>query len=127
LVKAESKMVGVVQLVRTPDCDSGGRGFEPHHLPKEVEARHRAFFMAGFFCYVLESESSSRLYIGQTNDLEDRIRRHNAGLNLSTKNRGPWRLLHAKSFSTRMEAVAYERYLKSLKSPSNVRSWTLAQ
>ena len=28
--------VGVVQLVRAPDCGSGGRGFEPH-LPPLVE------------------------------------------------------------------------------------------
>ena len=26
-------MVVVAQLVRAPDCDSGGRGFEPHHPP----------------------------------------------------------------------------------------------
>lgn len=26
-------MVGVAQLVRALDCDSGGRGFEPHHPP----------------------------------------------------------------------------------------------
>src|SRR5688572_8532026 len=29
----DSKMVDVVQLVRTSDCDSEGRGFEPHHSP----------------------------------------------------------------------------------------------
>lgn len=28
------KMVDVVQLVRTSDCDSEGRGFEPHHSPQ---------------------------------------------------------------------------------------------
>ena len=27
------KMVNVVQLVRTPDCDSGGRGFESRLSP----------------------------------------------------------------------------------------------
>lgn len=27
--------VGVVQLVRAPDCGSGGRGFEPHLPPQE--------------------------------------------------------------------------------------------
>jgi hypothetical protein len=27
-------MVVVVQLVRTSDCGSEGRGFEPHQLPK---------------------------------------------------------------------------------------------
>ena len=26
-------MVYVAQLVRVPDCDSGSRGFEPHHTP----------------------------------------------------------------------------------------------
>ena len=28
-------MVVVVQLVRTPDCGSGGRGFESHLSPKD--------------------------------------------------------------------------------------------
>ena len=27
-------VVGVAQLVRAPDCGSGGRGFEPHHPPQ---------------------------------------------------------------------------------------------
>jgi hypothetical protein len=26
----EKFMAAIVQLVRTPDCGSGGRGFEPH-------------------------------------------------------------------------------------------------
>ena len=26
-------MVGVAQLVRAPDCGSGGRGFDPRHSP----------------------------------------------------------------------------------------------
>ena len=29
-------MVGVAQLVRAPDCGSGGRGFESHHPPHQV-------------------------------------------------------------------------------------------
>ena len=32
-------MVGIAQLVRAPDCGSGGRGFESHYPPFE------------FFCY----------------------------------------------------------------------------
>lgn len=27
-------MVGVVQIGRTPDCDSGCHGFESHHSPQ---------------------------------------------------------------------------------------------
>ena len=28
-------MVAVAQLVRAPDCGSGGRGFDPHQPPNE--------------------------------------------------------------------------------------------
>ena len=28
-------MVGVAQLVRAPDCGSGGCGFKSHHSPKD--------------------------------------------------------------------------------------------
>ncbi|MCZ8215524.1 MAG: GIY-YIG nuclease family protein [Cyclobacteriaceae bacterium] len=41
-----------------------------------------------YHCYILVSDSSGKLYIGQTNDLSDRIRRHNEGYNLATRNRG---------------------------------------
>tara|TARA_X000001036_G_scaffold387770_1_gene383691 strand:+ start:217 stop:333 length:117 start_codon:yes stop_codon:yes gene_type:complete len=29
-------MVAVAQLVRAPDCGSGGRGFETHQPPKTI-------------------------------------------------------------------------------------------
>ena len=29
-------MVGVAQLVRAPDCGSGGRGFKSHHSPQKA-------------------------------------------------------------------------------------------
>lgn len=32
-------MVAVVQLVRAPDCGSGGRGFEPHQPPAKESNR----------------------------------------------------------------------------------------
>ena len=33
LLHSPFKMVVVAQLVRASDCDSEGRGFEPHHPP----------------------------------------------------------------------------------------------
>ena len=32
---SQINMVGIVQLVRMPDCGSGGRGFESHYPPQE--------------------------------------------------------------------------------------------
>ena len=37
-------MVVVAQLVRASDCDSEGRGFEPHHPPKKVLLKSGTFF-----------------------------------------------------------------------------------
>ncbi len=36
--------MGVVQLVRAPDCGSGGRGFEPHLPPKQRLSRSLFLF-----------------------------------------------------------------------------------
>ena len=38
-------MVVVAQPVRAPDCDSGGRGFEPHHPPKKAPFHKGLFFL----------------------------------------------------------------------------------
>ncbi len=61
--------------------------------------------------YILQSESG-RFYIGQTNNLQNRLRRHNSGRSKFTKSRGPWRLVYSEQFSTRSEAVQRELELK---------------
>ena len=68
-----------------------------------------------YYTYILMSESTGKLYIGQTNNLEARVERHNIGKNFSTKNRGPWRLIFSREFESRKEALKFEKYLKSLK------------
>ena len=44
-------MVVVVQLVRTPDCGSGGRRFESGLPPKNKPSRFRGFFCLDN-CYI---------------------------------------------------------------------------
>ncbi len=41
-------MVVVVQLVRTPDCGSGGRRFESGLPPKIKPSRYRGFFCCSY-------------------------------------------------------------------------------
>lgn len=36
-------MVGIAQSVRASDCDSEGRGFEPHYLPQLKASPKEAF------------------------------------------------------------------------------------
>jgi putative endonuclease len=69
-----------------------------------------------YYTYILVSESKGKLYIGQTNNVQARVLRHNKSKNFSTKNRGPWKLIFSKEFESRSEAMKFEKYLKSLKS-----------
>jgi putative endonuclease len=66
-----------------------------------------------FHVYVLRSESTGRLYVGHTSDLTQRVGQHNHGITKSTKNRGPWNLIHHEHFSTKAEAMRRERFLKT--------------
>jgi putative endonuclease len=68
-----------------------------------------------FFVYILEAEKSKRYYIGQTENLQERVNRHNEGKNLSTKAYIPWNLKWWKSYDTRSEAIKVEKRLKGIK------------
>jgi putative endonuclease len=74
-----------------------------------------------FYIYILYSESHDKYYIGQTNDLNDRIRRHNCGFEKFTAPYGPWALKCVIEKSTRGEAILLERKLKNLNKEKLIR------
>ena len=65
--------------------------------------------------YILESETTGRFYIGQSQDVSSRVQYHNAGYPRALRNRGPWKLIHKEEFATRGEAMRRERQIKSWK------------
>jgi len=68
------------------------------------------------FCYVyiLQSEvQAERFYVGLTDNLRDRLRRHNAGEVPHTKKFRPWRIKTAIAFTDRLQAASFEKYLKT--------------
>ncbi|WP_309843622.1 GIY-YIG nuclease family protein [Flavobacterium sp. 2755] len=65
-----------------------------------------------FFVYILYSITKEKFYIGQTNDIEDRLRRHNSGQSLSTKSGAPWNIIYTIQLNSRSEAVALETKIK---------------
>ena len=68
------------------------------------------------FCvYLIESEKDGRYYIGQTANLEERIKYHNSNRSKYTKNKGPWKLTGYQTFDTRGEAMKEEKRLKKMK------------
>jgi len=70
--------------------------------------------MDKYYTYVLLSLKDHHFYIGQTNNLDDRIKRHNEGRVKATRNRRPLKLVYYLLQNSRSEAVRYERFLKSL-------------
>ena len=76
-----------------------------HDLPKV-----RVFY----YVYILESAiTEPRFYVGLTDDLKARLRKHNKGAVTHTAKFRPWLLKTAIAFASRERAAAFERYLKS--------------
>ena len=75
------------------------------------------------YTYILQSEKTSQLYIGQTNNILDRITRHNGNRNKWTKGKGPWKLIYVKEFETRSEAMKLEKRLKGFKNKDYTIQW----
>ena len=66
-----------------------------------------------FYLYVLRSQKTGRRYIGSCEDINDRLRRHNAGETKATRHGIPSILLHVEKFATRSAAISRERYYKT--------------
>jgi putative endonuclease len=70
--------------------------------------------------YILRSISFDRFYIGKTSDINERLKRHNAGREKSTKPYLPWQIIYLSEALSGSEASVLERKLKNLKSRKRV-------
>jgi putative endonuclease len=77
------------------------------------------------FVYIIESVDSKRRYIGQTSNLEERVKKHNQGRNLSTKAYIPWQLKWWKKYESRSEAIIVEKQLKNIKKRTGVEKFVI--
>ncbi len=65
-----------------------------------------------FYLYILECADGT-LYIGHTDNLDKRMRQHEAGkADAYTASRQPLKLLYVEEFESRYEALMMERKLK---------------
>ena len=62
--------------------------------------------------YILYSNTSSRYYVGQTSDIDQRLESHNQGRVKSTKYGIPWEIALQLDVSTRSEAIILEKQIK---------------
>jgi putative endonuclease len=67
-----------------------------------------------YYVYLLKStKDPNRRYIGFTEDLRTRIADHNEGKNPSTAPYRPWHLQTYLAFSSKKQALAFEKHIKS--------------
>jgi len=71
------------------------------------------FFMS-FFVYILYSENFDKFYVGQTNDISQRLNRHNCGYEKATSPYCPWTMVWFTHKEARAEAMMLEKKLKNL-------------
>jgi predicted GIY-YIG superfamily endonuclease len=65
------------------------------------------------YVYILQSEDGEHFYVGSTDDLRERLKKHNSGSVPHTAKFKPWRVKTYLGFSDPESAVAFEKYLKS--------------
>jgi len=72
--------------------------------------------------YILYSSVKDKYYIGQTQDLNNRLSEHNSSESKSTKSGIPWIIVYQKDFTSRSAAMSFENHLKKMKSRQYLES-----
>ena len=67
-----------------------------------------------FYVYVLKSLRNQKRYVGSTGHLPmERLKQHNSGSNVWTRQNKPFELIYSERHSTKTLAAERERFLKS--------------
>lgn len=72
-----------------------------------------------YFVNILQNRIDETCYIGYTQDLEARLKRHNEGRSKYTKLNRPWKLIYYEEYNNRAYATMQEKKIKDHKS----RKW----
>ncbi|NVO20481.1 MAG: GIY-YIG nuclease family protein [Bacteroidetes bacterium] len=75
-----------------------------------------------FYTYVLYSTEYQKIYIGQSSNLQQRLKQHNDIDNAGwTRKYQPWVIVYAELYSDRKQAMKRERELKTSRGRSFIR------
>ena len=70
-----------------------------------------------YFTYMLKSISPgvNKTYVGYTNNLENRLKKHNSNMGAKSTKGYKWLLIYSKKFKSKSEAMSFEYKLKKNK------------
>lgn len=69
-----------------------------------------------FSVYIIYSKIIDQYYVGHSEDLTDRLYRHNNSGSKATKKAKDWKIVYTESYETRAEASRRESEIKKKKS-----------
>jgi len=69
-----------------------------------------------YYVYILYSQTIDQFYVGHTENLDDRIFRHNNSGSKSAKKAKDWVVRYTEKFGSRQEAMRRELNIKNKKS-----------
>ena len=81
--------------------------------------------MPDHFVYIIKSHSTNHYYIGETANLTDRLKRHNANRSKSKKGKGPWQIVATYKLKDKSEACLLELKLKNMKNSTKAIDYLL--
>jgi len=65
-----------------------------------------------YFVYILKSADGDQ-YVGHTTDLNGRLKEHNEGSVIATKNGKPWQIEWFCGFRDEKRAIVFEKHMKT--------------
>jgi putative endonuclease len=72
------------------------------------------------FVYILKSQKDGSYYTGSTQDVADRLKRHNQGRSNYTKSKRHWDLIYVEEYPDKSSATKRERLIKNRRSRSYI-------
>jgi putative endonuclease len=75
-----------------------------------------------YFVYIIQSLADGTYYVGSTQDVDNRLERHNQGRSQYTKPKRPWQLVHFEEYSDKSDAIKRENEIKRRKSKNYIDS-----
>jgi len=75
-----------------------------------------------YYVYILQSLKDRKFYVGFTEDLRERLKKHNNGFIKSTKPRRPFELIFYEAYKNKYDALRREKYFKTQKGKTTLKS-----
>lgn len=69
-----------------------------------------------FYVYIIQSQYDRTYYIGSTQNVDNRLKRHNQGRSKYTKSKRPWKIVYSEEHPDKSTAVKREGEIKHRKS-----------